>query len=69
MQTMLDAMETLGIALERPGAAEAASRVRAVDAESTLTEALARDVTALWADEGMAKCYDRRDEFWLLDAR
>ncbi|KAG5183736.1 G-protein alpha subunit-domain-containing protein [Tribonema minus] len=68
MQTMLDAMDSFDIALARPGSAEAAQRVRAVDAEATLEESLARDVTALWADEGMRATYDRRDEFWLLDA-
>eukprot|EP00611_Tribonema_gayanum_P021594 TRINITY_DN4184_c0_g1_i1.p1 TRINITY_DN4184_c0_g1~~TRINITY_DN4184_c0_g1_i1.p1 ORF type:complete len:358 (-),score=131.00 TRINITY_DN4184_c0_g1_i1:797-1870(-) len=68
MQTMLDAMESFGIELARPGSGDAAARVRGADAEAALSEALAADVTALWADEGLRACYERRDEFWLLDA-
>jgi aspartokinase-like uncharacterized kinase len=69
MQTMLDAMETFKLVPVRPGGAEAASRVRAADAEASLTESLAKDIQTLWADEGVKACYERRDEFWLLDAR
>eukprot|EP00953_Heterococcus_sp_UTEX-ZZ885_P028574 15233-Heterococcus_DN1.PRE.1 len=62
-------METFKLVPVRPGGAEAASRVRAADAEASLTESLAKDIQTLWADEGVKACYERRDEFWLLDAR
>lgn len=68
MQTMIENMEVLNISTVNAGMDVVVQRVKAISPEQTLTPELARDISSLWGDPGVRACYDRRDEYWLLDA-
>jgi len=68
MQTILEAMETLQIPLGNPELEDYASKIRAAGPDSMLDNQMATQIAALWQDTGVSACYDRRAEYWLLDA-
>jgi len=68
MQTILEAMDTLSIDVSKEELSEAATRVKEIAADATLTPDLAQNIADLWADAGVQACYERRAEYWLLDA-
>lgn len=71
MQTILRAMDTLGICLRDSSSNEEnVSKVLAIDFESvtTLTPEFAQAINSLWHDEGVQECYDRRREYQLTDS-
>eukprot|EP00752_Nemacystus_decipiens_P009664 g8633.t1 len=71
MQTLIEALGTLGLELkgdDTEGQHAASERVAALTPDDTLTPEIAEDVSKLWADQGMKEVWDRRSEFWCLDA-
>ena len=67
MKTLLKASANFEYQLDQ-ALAEAAAALDAVDLNAELDEAHAEHVVRLWRDAAIQKAYERRSEFWLLDA-
>jgi len=69
MKTLIEAAERLGIEIEGD---EDKAKVKAIqdieNFEYPLKMEMAEWVTALWQNPGIKKAYERRNEFWILDA-
>jgi len=68
MQTILEAMDTLDIDVVKPELEEVVSTIRDLGPDSTLDVETAQKIADLWGDAGVQECFDRRAEYWLLDA-
>lgn len=68
IQTLLQASKQLGVPVETPGLSEQADKILAMDSHARVTPELAPVVDKLWKDPGVKKVYDRRSEYWLMDA-
>ncbi|CAM9888294.1 unnamed protein product [Scytosiphon promiscuus] len=71
MQTLIETLGTLGVELkgeDSEGLKAAKDRMAALTPNDTLTPEVAEDVCMLWADVGMQELWERRSEFWCLDA-
>ena len=68
MQTLLEAMVTLKIQFADENLIPVGEKLEDLGTEDTLTEELSFEIDSLWRDAGLQECYERRDEFWLLDA-
>ncbi|XP_013769391.1 guanine nucleotide-binding protein subunit alpha-14 [Pundamilia nyererei] len=70
MQTMVRAMEALGISFTDPQNQSHASAVLEVEVDKVkdLDSNLAMAVKSLWDDRGIQECYDRRREYQLSDS-
>lgn len=70
MQSMIRAMDTLNIPYSDPANEENGLLVRQADYETitTFDEPHVHAIKALWADEGIQECFDRRREYQLTDS-
>ncbi|XP_011437271.1 guanine nucleotide-binding protein G(q) subunit alpha [Crassostrea angulata] len=70
MQSMIRAMDTLNIPYSDPANEENSLLVRQADYETitTFDEPHVHAIKALWADEGIQECFDRRREYQLTDS-
>nr|XP_020458096.1 guanine nucleotide-binding protein subunit alpha-14-like [Monopterus albus] len=70
MQTMVRAMETLGISFSDPQNQSNANSVLEVEVDKVedLDQSLAMAISSLWKDGGIQECYDRRREYQLSDS-
>ncbi|XP_055350863.1 guanine nucleotide-binding protein G(q) subunit alpha-like [Paramacrobiotus metropolitanus] len=70
MQTMIKAMETLGINFRIPDNAGNAQLVKQIDYEtvSTFESPFPEAIKSLWGDAGIQEAYDRRREYQLNDS-
>lgn len=69
IQIVLEAMDTLGIALADPALETAKQSVLAVDlAAFAYNLRLVSTLDALQKDAGFQECFQRRDEYWIMDA-
>lgn len=68
MVTLTEAMESLGIPFQDPTNIDAAKALQELDSDATLDENMSYEIEKLWADEGCKACYERREEYWILDS-
>lgn len=70
MQSMIKAMEGLGIEFKNQANIDMADLIRCVDYESVTTfgDNYVRAIKSLWDDPGIQACYDRRREYQLTDS-
>ncbi|XP_022049382.1 guanine nucleotide-binding protein subunit alpha-14-like [Acanthochromis polyacanthus] len=70
IQTMIRAMEALGIAYSNPQNQSHASAVLEVEVDKVeeLDQSLVAGIGSLWSDAGIQECYDRRREYQLSDS-
>ncbi len=68
MQTLIQASKNLGVAVETPGLSEKADKILALDSHARVTPEMAPLIEKLWKDPGIQKVYERRSEYWLMDA-
>lgn len=70
MQSMIRAMDLLKIQFENPDNIDKGERIRLVDHETvaTFVEPDVSYIKDLWADTGIQRCYDRRNEYQLTDS-
>ncbi|XP_028269805.1 guanine nucleotide-binding protein subunit alpha-14 [Parambassis ranga] len=70
MQTMIRAMEALGIAFSDPQNQSHANAVLEVEVDKVeeLDQNLVGAIRSLWKDTGTQECYDRRREYQLSDS-
>ena len=68
IQTLLNASKQLGIPLENPDLAADELEIAGLDEQARVTPELAGTVDRLWKDAGIQKVFQRRDEFWNMDA-
>ncbi|KYQ93064.1 G-protein subunit alpha 8 [Tieghemostelium lacteum] len=71
MQVLLEAGETLGVVLQNAETNKRAQNVRAFQFESDVKQmpvSIGLDIEELWKDAEIQKIWERRSEFWFLDA-
>ncbi|XP_043916805.1 guanine nucleotide-binding protein subunit alpha-14 [Protopterus annectens] len=70
MQSMIKAMEALGIQYKNPENAANAELIQEVEVDSvtTLDNRYSVAIKTLWEDPGIQECYDRRREYQLSDS-
>ncbi|EAL65161.1 G-protein subunit alpha 8 [Dictyostelium discoideum AX4] len=71
MQVLLEAGETLGIELTDPETKKRAINVKSFQFEPEVKQmpvSIGLDIEELWRDEDIQKIWDRRSEYWFLDA-
>jgi len=68
VRTVLEAMDTLGIACADETAVALKEKMMELDSNATFDYALVGELHKLLADTGFQECLRRKDEYWLLDA-
>jgi len=68
MQAVLRAMTTYGIQLENQSRMTARAAVISHAENSDFTRELAKNIASLWKDSGVQASYEKRHNYWLLDA-
>jgi len=71
MQTLLANAEKLGIPIEDPDLKPSANTIKTFtlsEAVKRIPPTIADDIQALWGDKGIQKAWERRSEYWFLDA-
>ncbi|CAM9299227.1 unnamed protein product [Phaeothamnion confervicola] len=68
MQSILEAMLALDIAIQSDAARAADERVRGLSETQVLDVPTADDIALLWADPDVQKGYAERHKYWLLDS-
>ena len=68
MQTLLNASRTLKISLGNSKLQSDFDELVQLDSNATLTPELAIKIDSLWHDSGIKATFDRRTEFWNMDA-
>jgi GTPase SAR1 family protein len=68
VQTLLQAGRKLSVEIENPLLRGDAEKLLALDSHARVTPELAPVIEKLWKDAGIQKIYERRSEFWLMDA-
>ena len=68
IQTLIAANRNLGIALEDDSLFPLAEKLMALDQNARVTPEMAPWVEQLWRDKGIQRTYDRRHEYWIMDA-
>nr|AAB19931.1 G-protein alpha-subunit 8 [Dictyostelium discoideum, Peptide, 154 aa] [Dictyostelium discoideum] len=71
MQVLLEAGETLGIELTDPETKKRAINVKSFQFEPEVKQmpvSIGLDIEELWRDEDIQEIWDRRSEYWFLDA-
>lgn len=68
IQTLLEASKTLKISLQDQFLQADFDFVAGMDSNSPMTPEIATKINNLWTDGGIKATFDRRDEFWNMDA-
>jgi len=68
IQVLIDASNTLNIALGSDEAKTLAKEISGIQTDADLDNDLAKKIHDLWLDKGIQATYDRRSEYWSLDA-
>lgn len=68
MQTLLQAAVKLNVSVANKDLQPEVDRILAMDMNALVTPELAPIITKLWHDPGIKQVYDRRSEYWLMDA-
>ena len=68
MQVMAEASKTLGIPLSNPSLNAVMDEIAECTGDTVLTPELASKIDKLWNDAGIQATFERRSEFWNLDA-
>ena len=61
-------METLSISFADSSLESLVEKYTDLDTDSPLTEEMSYELERMWLDSGVQECWDRRSEFWILDA-
>ena len=67
IQVLIEASRTLNIALD-DSSLTVAKEISELQTDADIDQTLAKKISDLWNDKGIQTTYDRRSEFWSLDA-
>ncbi|CAE7466559.1 gpaH [Symbiodinium microadriaticum] len=65
IQVLIEASKTLKIALEDSALAK---EIANLQTDADMDETLAKKISGMWGDKGIQATFERRSEFWCLDA-
>jgi GTPase SAR1 family protein len=68
IQTLITASKTLGIPLSDEGLTMSAEKLMALDQNCRVNPEYAELISQVWQDPGIQRTYDRRHEYWIMDA-
>jgi len=68
MQTLIQASKNLNLPIENTSLHASAEKIIALDNNAQVNEELAPVIDALWKDPSIQGVFERRDEYWNMDA-
>ena len=68
IHTLLEASKNLDVPLENKELTPTFEKLSGMHTDTTVTPEIGSDINALWRDPGIQRVYERREEFWNMDA-